>query len=123
MVSLGFVVCALIEFAFILLLNRRVTKKKNTLKYEQMSKTNNTNNLSIVTPSRRVAPLAIVEEKERMHLKIVKEMQHRKKLMKEIDRSFCSVPSVHVVDFVAFWVHLFFFSLYNCIYWSENLDF
>ena len=32
-----------------------------------------------------------------------------------------NIPPIHVIDLIAFWSFLFFFLLFNCIYWVHYL--
>ena len=94
---LGFVVVAMLEFALIILINRRATIKKNS-KDNFISERKSAKSMNSITKN---WPNSIMEKKEEKEIRF-------------------AVPPIHVIDFVFFWVHLSSFLIFNIIYWNSN---
>ena len=94
---LGFVVVAMLEFAFIILINRRATIKKNSID-NFISERKSAKSMNSITKN---WPNSIIEKKEEKEIRF-------------------AVPPIHVIDFGFFWVHLSSFLIFNIIYWNSN---
>ena len=94
---LGFVVVAMLEFALIILINRRATIQRNS-QDKFISERKSAKSISSITKN---WPHGIMDKKEEKEIKFV-------------------VPPIHVIDFIFFWVHLSSFLIFNIIYWSSN---
>ena len=116
MVSLVFVVFALIEFALILVLNRRQAIKSNSGQSGTTPKKENGIPLTAEKLFRRVAPLTVVEEKENVRLETANAIADGSRMTTELGKSVFVIPPIHVIDFIAFWVHFSCFMLFNLIY-------
>ena len=92
---LGFVVIAMLEFALIILINRRATIQKNS-KNDTTRERKSAKSMNSVT---KVRPFSTLEKKQEKEIKFV-------------------VPPIHVIDLVFFWVHLSSFLIFNIIYWN-----
>ena len=104
--SLIFVVGALMEFAAVILLSRFPKRKLNNVGHAIIGGETLRNNLKLASQnSIKLDKLAIQILKEKS--------SSRPKTKNEI-----CVTSIHMVDFLAFWLFLFFYMLFNCIYWT-----
>ena len=101
LVSLGFVVAAIAEFALVILLNR-----KEKLNHDDKNSKN------------------LIEKKDAGLGRVFKtrELNESKDidLMNSKEKPQWKRPSIYVVDFLAFWIHLSSFTLYNLIYWVHH---
>ena len=103
MVSLGFVIFAMIEFALVLLLNRRSATKTSAEDKQKLFRKNDVVDIKIMNPKARIQPF-------------------QKKITTQDEGFKFVMPPTHVVDIVAFWFHLLSFVFYNVIYWNENVN-
>ena len=99
LVSLGFVVAAIVEFALVILLNRRAKLTLDTKGNNSSPRKDCTETLHVCQLRGKIWP---------------------KHLTNSNGKSILKMPSVYVVDFVAFWAHLSSFLLYNIIYWIQH---
>jgi len=99
LVSLGFVVAAMAEFALVILLNRRSKLKTDATDLKNSHEEKN----SEITHVSRFCPDT-----------------EMKKPMKQGKISEWNMPSIYVVDFIAFWLHFSAFLLYNVVYWAKH---
>ena len=117
-VCLVFVVLALLEFAFIIILNRNADAKTT---YENKE----INLLKIENDSRlRKHDVAIIDFPK----ELTKESylsygnQERTKTKKGGSKRMSSIHSIHIIDLTASFVFPLAFLVYNCIYWIRNSD-
>ena len=101
LVSLGFVVAAIAEFALVILLNR---KEKLNHDNKSLTNSNEKKDYGFV----RVFKIREIDESKTIDSMNSKEKPQWKR------------PSIYVVDFLAFWIHLSSFALYNMIYWVQH---
>ena len=99
LVSLGFVVAAMAEFALVILLNRRSKLKTDSTDPKNSTEVKNS---GIIHVSRFCPDTEM------------------KKPMKLGKKSQWNMPSIYVVDFIAFWLHFSAFLLYNTVYWAKH---
>ena len=99
LVSLGFVAIAMIEFAFILLLNRRAMVKVNAEGHEDLMKSSRKNVNFFGSKSKLNSILnGIWNDFEKPHV---------------------SAPKSHILDLVAFSLHFVSFLIFNTFYWNK----
>ena len=101
LVSLGFVVATIAEFALVVLLNR---KEKLNHDNKNLTNSNEKKDYGLV----RVFKIREIDESKNIDL------------MNSTEKPQWKRPSIYVVDFVAFWIHLSSFILYNMIYWVQH---
>ena len=104
--SLAFLVCALIEFGFVVLLSRA----PSTFRKNAMRTTTSTYN-----------PLA-KEGLRRRNVTKIDEALTEPVETREKEKCIFSIPPIHVVDIISFWVFLFSYLIFNCIYWLHYLS-
>ena len=101
LVSLGFVVAAIAEFALVILLKRKhklaLDSKDNNNSFEQ-------------------------DDKDTVHGWQSRVKLWTKHFTEQIRKLTWNRPLIYAVDFVSFWVHLSSFLLYNTIYWIQHHD-
>ena len=103
LVSLAFVSIAMMEFAFIILLNRRTMMKINTQEDKEKAKRKVKKSFRMANTKRKLKA-------------------NHDKTSKQGGKISVSVPPVHIVDFVAFWIHFSAFLLFNLFYWNTYLE-
>ena len=101
LVSLGFVALAMAEFAFILLLNRRMSVSTNANK-----------DLGIRKKEKKGYPA-----KMRSKVKVNTNMN---KAPKSVANQGVQIPPSHIIDVAAFCVHFVAFLVFNVMYWGTD---
>ena len=106
--SLVFVVSALLELAFVVLVSRVPSHVEKNLHDDEPGTAGNFN-------TRSFSQMKIASKESSMPntLKAEKELFQGQKKMKTIP----NIPPVHIVDLISFNIYLFFFILFNGIYW------
>ena len=108
LVSLVFVILALVEFAFVALLSRVANPDENKINDD---KTDYKTNEDIQNPERKEAPNrqgSFVN----VWIKGLEKVQYQKKF-----KPFSNMPPIHVVDVISFFLFTFLFVVFNIIYW------
>ena len=108
LVSLVFVILALVEFAFVALLSRVANPDENKINDD---KTDIKTNEDIENPERKEAPNrqgSFVN----VWIKGLEKVQYQKKVA-----PFSNMPPIHVVDVISFFLFTFLFVGFNIIYW------
>ena len=113
LVCLLFVICALAEFAITLLLNRWRNSKGNSGTVTTPSKNDNDAGYSKVT---QIMPQTFVGSESCPALPT--ENPATKSVVTELRKCIPNIPATNVIDFMAFWIHLFLFLVFNCNYWA-----
>ena len=99
LVSLGFVAVAMIEFAVILLLNRKTTPAISQEKGLDRTKND----------------LKMFQSKTKINTILDENIKNTKKQNG-------AVPPVHVLDLIAFCVHSSAYLIFNTLYWNEYFN-
>ena len=108
LVSLVFVILALVEFAFVALLSRVANPVENQIHEEKADKKTNEN---IETPERKEAPNrqgSFIN----LWMKGLEKTQYQKKV-----KPFSNMPPIQVIDVISFFLFAFLFVVFNIIYW------
>ena len=108
LVSLVFVILALVEFAFVALLSRVANPDENKINDD---KTDYKTNEDIQNPERKEAPNrqgSFVN----VWIKGLEKVQYQKKVA-----PFSNMPPIYVVDVISFFLFTFLFVVFNIIYW------
>ena len=108
--SLVFVVSALLEFAFVVLLSRAPINLKKNLPHGAIEKGTFSN-----VSSQFRSKIANKEGINSKWLQMEKEKIHDQKNIK----IFADMPPIYVVDLYSFGIFIFLFVLFNCIYWTS----
>ena len=113
--GLVFVLGALIEFAVVILLSRTTLPISKNVKSATMSK-----NIKFINTNwrNRIRPLTVVEkvtEPETADTESVNEDMGNQAEKKCI----LSIPKIHAIDFITFWLFLFLYLFLNCVYWNH----
>ena len=117
-ICLVFVVLALLEFAFIIILNRKSGAKKNQEKGESsMLKYENNSELT----SLGVAKIALLEDLSK-NIYFNNDDQERKNRTKSSLECMPSIQPIHAMDLAAAVIFPLAFIMYNCLYWARNSD-
>ena len=106
LVSLGFVVAAVIEFAFVDHLNRVADLKRKFTKENSASKNTKDAILSLTKL-----------EKANSKVKPAQKNEAKKKSI-----FILVLSSIRLFDFVAFLLHFLAFLAFNIVYWNQNLN-
>ena len=93
LVCLAFVICALVEFAIAIILHRR-KEWKNVSDLEKNAK------------CKKTAKTCAAKT------------QVNNRFMAELRTNVSISPSTNAIDFMAIWIYLALFFLFNCIYWN-----
>ena len=101
MVSLAFVVVAMLEFACIILISRKGALKSITEK--EIAKKNKDKKAMALKTKKNIHPSSNKAKKEKSGAKLI-------------------IPPSHVIDSVAFCVHFLSFLIYNIIYWTDDFQ-
>ena len=101
LVSLGFVALAMAEFAFMLLLNRRMSLSTN-------AKTN-------MGIRKKGSKGCLAKMKSKVQVK--SNISHLKSVVEQR----VQIPPAHIIDLVAFWVHFIAFLVFNLMYWGADI--
>ena len=116
MVCLAFVICALVEFAITLVMYRR---KESDVKHDTATESHTEKIENARMPQiGKIWPLATDGESVSPALNNVVNNNVVSRLMEEIRKRFSIIPTSHVMDFLAFWIHLALFFLFNLVYWK-----
>ena len=118
-ICLVFVVVALLEFAFIIILNRKSGAKKTPEKSES-SLLKHENNSELT--SLGVAKIAFLEDHSK-ETYFNNADQERKNRAKSSLECMPSIQPIHAMDLAAAVIFPLAFIMYNCIYWSRNSDY
>ena len=119
LVCLAFVIFALVEFAIAILLHRRKEADAGPDVVINSSKLDTENNLALI-------PHVIKENystKEWSYdsvnpKKPVEQKQMDNRWVMELGTHLFIVPSTNAIDFMAVWIYLVIFIVFNCIYWN-----
>ena len=117
-VCLVFVVFALLEFALIIILNRK-TSTKNKQEKRESSLLQHENNLELTKSG--VAKITFIPD----HSKETSLHNTDQERMIIMERGMGCIPStqpIHIMDLIASFCFPLAFVIYNCIYWGRNLD-
>ena len=106
--SLIFVVSALLELAFIVLLSRVQKYLEKNVPNETPEKRQNCNAEGLKTIS-----IASKGNLDRKMLESGKEEDQAQNIKNIVS----NIPSIHVVDLISFCLYIFFFIFFNVIYW------
>ena len=114
LVSLVFVILALVEFACVALLSRRDSPGEANLEIgtvQKLDKETNTMDKTSQTLQKRETPN---EQTFTVNgwLEGLGNLQNQKKI-----KLFSNLPSIHIVDAISFLLFCFLFALFNVIYW------
>ena len=116
MVCLAFVICALVEFAITLVMYRR---KESDVKHDTATESHTEKIENARMPQiGKIWPLATDGESVSPALNNVVNNNVVSRLMEEIRKRFSIIPASQVMDFLAFWIHLALFFLFNLVYWK-----
>ena len=118
MVCLAFVICALVEFAITLVMYRR---KESDVKHDTATESHKErieNAKARMPQIGKIWPLATDGESVSPALNDVVNNNVVSRLMEEIRKRFSIIPASQVMDFLAFWIHLALFFLFNLVYWK-----
>ena len=118
---LVFVVLAILEFALVIMLNRRTNLKK-TQKKVKLRLLREKNNAK--SQKHGVAKIAFLEDHSR-ETWLSNTNQNSVKGTERDNRGMEFIPSIspiHVIDLTAAFVFSLAFVIYNCFYWSRDLD-
>ena len=121
LVCLLFVICALVEFAITVLLNHRQDSKGKSDTVTNPSKNENDSGYSKVT---QIMPLTPVVSELRPALPTENPVENSpvaKGLITNLRKCIPNIPATNIIDFLAFWIHLVLFIIFNCNYWTTYL--
>ena len=107
--SLVFVVSALLEFTFVVLLNRVPSPCEKKLPDGTLGKEINFNYAWLSREK-----ISCKENSTSNMLEMGKERRDRKNMV-----AFSNMPRIHVVDLVSFCLYIFFFLSFNGVYWMH----
>ena len=102
LVSLGFVVVAVIEFALVDHLNRIVDLKRKSENEKKQTKQTKDAILTIAKLNTKVKPSQKYEVKKKSTFMLV-------------------ISSIRLFDFIAFLLHFLAFVAFNIVYWNQNV--
>ena len=108
LVSLVFVILALVEFAFVALLSRVANPDENKIHDDKTDKKTNEDIEKAVpkeAPNRQGSFVNV-------WMKELEKVQYQKKF-----KPFSNMPPIHVVDVISFFLFTFLFVVFNIIYW------
>ena len=117
-VCLVFVVFALLEFALIIILNRK-TSTKNKQEKRESSLLQDENNSELTKHG--VAGIAFIAD----HSKETSLPNTNQERMLSMERGMRCIPStqpIHLIDLTASFIFPLAFVIYNCYYWGRTLD-
>ena len=115
-VCLVFVVLALFEFAFVIILNRTAdAKTKYENKEISVFKIENDSRLRKPDVGNKVFPGGLTKESYLSYGN-----QERTKIMKGGSNHMSTIKPIHIMDLTASFVFPLAFLVYNCVYWIRN---
>ena len=101
------------EFAITLLLNRWHNSKGNS---EIVTKSNKNDNDEECSKVLQIMPSTFVASE--LCPALPTENPSAKGLVNALRKCIPNIPATNVIDFMAFWIHLFLFVVFNCNYWA-----
>ena len=119
LISIGFVVFALIEFAVIVVIHRRSTKKGTLSKIKQDQGSNNKISFKRPNDEFSLTPLSL---NIRGSAKIIDSNEETNPMIEESGKCTLSISSIQAIDLGAFIFHFTAFLLFNFLYWNKYLE-
>lgn len=116
MISLGFVVCALIEFAFLILLDRKSSTSDEKEHKDKISRQTE-DRKSSGTFSTKVHPFKGLTGEAHLNKEISICGRFVNQFRKNSDRDSNMIYSADEIDFLSFCLFIVLFVLFNVIYW------
>ena len=121
LVCLSFVICALVEFAIAIVLHRRQESKAVSDVVTKSSKNEKANSLSFIPQILRESHATTKCFSDAPTLKTsVAKNQKDNRWVAELGTNLFVVPSTNAIDFMAIWIYLTMFFVFNCIYWNTD---
>ena len=118
LVCLAFVVCALAEFAMVIIFHQRSNLKAAGTITTEEKKNRIKDNRSEVPLKNKLKQATTAWEIDTSIMKpCPEEDYHVSKWITKIRREISIIPLNGVIDFIAIWIHFFLFVLFNCAYW------
>ena len=118
-VCLAFVICALLEFAISIVLHGR--KESKAVSGDAMNKPDNKtkNKLASISHIMNEDQTAIEWDSDALTpKKSVETNKMDNKWVSELGENLSIVPSTNVIDFMAIWIYMLIFIVFNGIYWN-----
>ena len=110
--------CALAEFAMVIIVHQRTDLKAAGTITTEEKKNDIKDNGSEVPLKNKLRPASTAWGVDTSIMKpCTEEDHHVSKWMTKIRREISMIPLNGVIDFIAIWIHIFLFVLFNCAYW------
>ena len=106
------------EFAITILLNHGPESNKST----KPSRNDNDVGFSKITQIMPMTPVVSDLCPALSNENLVANSSIFNRLVTELRKCFPNIPATNIIDFMAFWIHLFLFFGFNCYYWITYLD-
>ena len=118
LVCLAFVIFALVEFAITILLSQR-SHSKDTIKTETNSKSNRSKKrVSGMSQITKFESMGTICQPSTPTISACGQYQFLDRVVNRMQKWSMLFQPTQVLDFIAAWIHLFLFLLFNCIYWN-----
>ena len=119
-VCLAFVICALVEFAIAIVLHRRKESKDVSDVEAESSNNEKQNELALIPQIMKENYLDTKRNSDAVTSTVVARNEMDNRWVTELVTNLYNVPSSNNIDFVAIWIYLVMFLVFNCIYWSDK---
>ena len=119
-VCLAFVICALVEFAIAIVLHRRKESKDVSDVEAESSNNEKQNELALIPQIMKENYLDTKRNSNAVTSTVVARNEMDNRWVTELVANLYNVPSSNNIDFVAIWIYLVMFLVFNCIYWSDK---
>ena len=118
LVCLAFVVCALAEFAMVIIFHQRSNSKAAGTITTEAKKNEEKDNRSQVLLKNKLKLAVTAGGADTSMMEPCPEMDnHVGRWMTKIRGEISAITLNNVIDFMAIWIHFFLFLLFNCAYW------
>ena len=118
LVCLAFVVCALAEFAMVIIFHQRSNLKAAGTITTEAKKNEEKDNRSEVLLKNKLKLAVTAGGADTLIMEPCPEVDnHVSRWMTKVRREISAITLNNVIDFIAIWIHFFLFLLFNCAYW------